>query len=143
MLRYPVRLTRDTNGTLMVTSPDFPEVSTFGEDENDALVRASDAIATAIQGRITDRQEVPHPSTPKRNHRVACLSALTWAKLELYRAMLETGMRKAELARRLKVHSPQVDRLLNLDHDSRLDQIENAARAMGRELRIEVRPVAA
>ena len=143
MLRYPVRLRRDTNGTLMVTSPDFPEVSTFGEDENDALIRAADAIATAIQGRITDRQEVPRPSAPKRMHRMACLSALTWAKLELYRAMLETGTRKAELARRLKVHSPQVDRLLDLDHDSRFDQIENAARAMGRELRIEVRPVAA
>jgi antitoxin HicB len=143
MLRYPVRLSRDTNGTLMVTSPDFPEVSTFGEDEADALIRAADAIATAIQGRITDRQEVPNPSAPKRSHRMACLSALTWAKLELYRAMLETGTRKADLARRLKVHAPQVDRLLDLDHDSRFDQIENAARAMGRELRIEVRPVAA
>ena len=143
MLRYPVRLSRDTNGTLMVTSPDFPEVATFGEDQDDALIRAADAIATAIQGRITDRQEVPRPSAPKRTHRMACLSALTWAKLELYRAMLETGTRKAELARRLKVHSPQVDRLLDLDHDSRFDQIENAARAMGRELRIEVRPVAA
>ncbi|MEA2993876.1 MAG: antitoxin HicB [Alphaproteobacteria bacterium] len=143
MLRYPVRLSRDTNGTLMVTSPDFPEVSTFGEDEADALIRAADAIATAIQGRITDRQKVPNPSASKRNHRMACLSALTWAKLELYRAMLETGTRKADLARRLKVHAPQVDRLLDLDHDSRFDQIENAARAMGRELRIEVRPVAA
>ena len=143
MLRYPVRFSRDSNGTLMITSRDFPEVSTFGEDKADALVRAADAIATAIQGRISDRQEVPHPSAPKRGDHLACLSALTWAKLELYRAMLETGTRKADLARRLKVHAPQVDRLLDLDHDSRFDQIENAARAMGRELRIEMRPVAA
>jgi antitoxin HicB len=143
MLRYPVRLSRDSNGTLMVTSPDFPEVSTFGTDPDDALIHAVDAIATAIQGRITDRQEVPRPSEPKRGHRMACLPALTWAKLELYRAMLETSTRKADLARRLKVHSPQIDRLLDLDHDSRLDQIENAARAMGRELRIEMHPVAA
>jgi predicted RNase H-like HicB family nuclease len=48
-LRYPVKLTRDDNGTLMVTAPDFPEVATFGEDEGDALIRAADAIATAIQ----------------------------------------------------------------------------------------------
>jgi antitoxin HicB len=142
MLRYPVRLARDSNHTFLVTSPDFPEVTTYGDDEADALVHAADAIATAIQGRITDRQPVPRPSAQRRGHRMAALSALVWAKLELYRAMLETGTRKSALARRLKVHPPQIDRLLDLDHDSRLDQIENAARSMGRELHIELRPAA-
>ena len=33
MLRYPVKLTRDDNGTLLVTAPDLPEVSTFGVKE--------------------------------------------------------------------------------------------------------------
>jgi antitoxin HicB len=139
MLRYPVKLKRDTNGTVLVTAPDFPEVVTFGEDDVDAVARAADAIATAIQGRISDRQEVPRPSQPKRGQRFASLPALTWAKLELYRVMLATGTRKSELARRLKVHGPQVDRLLDLDHDSRLDQIENAIQAMGRQLHISVR----
>jgi antitoxin HicB len=55
MPRYPVKLTPDDNGTILVTSPDLPEVSTFGEDVPDALVRAADAIATALQGRITAR----------------------------------------------------------------------------------------
>jgi antitoxin HicB len=142
MLRYPVQLSRDDDGTFMVTAPDFPEVTTFGIDESDALRRAADAVATAIQGRITDRQEVPVPSTPRRRMHSAELSALTWAKLELYRTMLETGTKKADLARRLRVHPPQVDRLLDLDHDSRLDQIENAARAMGKELHIEMHPAA-
>jgi antitoxin HicB len=142
MLRYPVKLSRDDNGTIMVTAPDFPEVVTFGEDEADALSHAADAIATAIQGRITDRESIPAPSVPRRRQPTATLSALIWAKLELYRAMLETGTKKADLARRLQVHPPQVDRLLDLDHDSRLDQIENAARAMGKELHIEMRPAA-
>jgi antitoxin HicB len=142
MLRYPVMLTPDDNGTLMVTAADFPEVTTFGQDEEDALARAADAIATAIQGRIGDRQPVPFPSIPGKRQRVATLSALTWAKLELYRAMLETRTRKSDLARRLGIHPPQVDRLLDLDHDSRLDQIEKAARAMGRELHVEMRPAA-
>ena len=142
MLRYPIKLARDDNRTLLVTAPDFPEVTTFGEDEADALTRAADAIATAIQGRITERQDVPAPSAPRRRQPTVTLSALVWAKLELYRAMRETGIKKADLARRLRVHPPQVDRLLDLDHDSRLDQIENAARAMGKELHIEMRPAA-
>jgi antitoxin HicB len=142
MLRYPVKLSRDDNGTLLVTAPDFPEVATFGEDEADAPIRGADAIATAMQGRISDRQDIPRPSSLKRGQKLATLSALTWAKLELYRAMLDTKTNKSALARRLQVHPPQVDRLLDLDHDSRLDQIENAARAMGRELHIELRPAA-
>jgi antitoxin HicB len=33
---------------------------------------------------------------------------------------------KAELARRLHCHLPQIDRLLDLNHASRLDQLEAA-----------------
>jgi antitoxin HicB len=106
MLRYPVKLSRDDNGTFLVTAPDFPEVGTFGEDEADALIRAADAIATAMQGRISDRQDIPRPSAPKRGQKLATLSALTWAKLELYRAMLDTKTNKAALARRLQGASP-------------------------------------
>jgi antitoxin HicB len=142
MLRYPVRLSRDDNGTLLVIARDFPEVATFGEDEADALARAADAIATAIQGRITDRQAIPAPSAPRRRERLVTLPAIVAAKLALHRTMVEAGMRKADLARKLNVHPPQIDRLLDLDHDSRLDQIESAARAMGRELHIELRPAA-
>ena len=35
MLRYPVKLTKDDNGTLLVTAPDLPEVGTFGRNVAD------------------------------------------------------------------------------------------------------------
>jgi antitoxin HicB len=142
MLRYPVKLTCDDNGTILVTAPDLPEVSTFGENAADALDRVADAIATALKGRITAREKIPAPSRPRRGQRLVALPAIIAAKLELYRAMIETRTRKADLARKLGVHGPQVDRLLDLDHKSRLDQIEAAARAIGREFHIELRPAA-
>ena len=142
MLRYPVKLAKDSNGTLLVTAPDLPEVTTFGEDSADALARAADAIATALQGRIADRKAVPAPSLARRGHRMVALPAIVAAKLALYRAMIETNTRKSDLAGKLGVHGPQIDRLLNLDHHSRLDQIEDAARAIGREVHIELRPAA-
>lgn len=142
MLRYPVKLSKDDNGTLLLTARDFPEVATFGDGEAEALSRGVDAIATAMKGRISASEEVPAPSLPRRGEHAVAIPALVIAKLELYRTMLEAGLRKSDLARRLKVHAPQIDRLLDLDHDSRLDQIESAARAMGRELHIELRPAA-
>ena len=36
MLRYPIVLTPDDNDTLLVTSPDFPELKSFGKDHADA-----------------------------------------------------------------------------------------------------------
>jgi antitoxin HicB len=52
------------------------------------------------------------------------------------------GVGKAELARRLGWHLPQVDRLLNLRHASRLDQLEQAFRILGRQLTINVHEAA-
>jgi antitoxin HicB len=142
MLRYPVKLTPDDNGTLLVIAPDLPEVSTFGEDTADALVRAADAIATALQGRISTRQRIPVPSPPRRGQRLVRLPVIVAAKLELHRAIMETKTRKSDLARKLGVPAAQVDRLLDLDHKSQLDQIEAAARAIGREFHIELLPAA-
>ncbi|MBZ0093468.1 MAG: hypothetical protein K8F27_14760 [Sulfuricellaceae bacterium] len=64
------------------------------------------------------------------------LSALECTQLGIYREMLAQGVRKAELARRLGWHLPQMDRLLDLNHASRLDQMEAAARALGKQLEV-------
>jgi antitoxin HicB len=55
-------------------------------------------------------------------------------KLAIYQEMLAQGVRKAELARRLGWKAPQVDRLFDLNHASRLDQLEAAAKALGRHI---------
>jgi antitoxin HicB len=49
---------------------------------------------------------------------------------------------KAELARRLNRHLPQVDRLLDLRHASRLDQLEAAFRALGKRLSVQIHEAA-
>jgi antitoxin HicB len=137
MLAYPVDLERDTNGTLLVTFPEFAEAVTFGDDESDALLRAVDALETVLAARIDDREEIPLPS-PAAGRPSVVLPALTAAKVLLYRAMRERGVRKADLARRLGWHGPQIDRLLDLNHASRLDQIEAALAALGKRLTLDL-----
>lgn len=64
---YSVILAPDDNGTLLVTCPDLPEVTTFGEGEDDAIGRAADAIGEALAARIAQREDIPAPSmTPQR-----------------------------------------------------------------------------
>ncbi|MDN5850816.1 MAG: type II toxin-antitoxin system HicB family antitoxin [Nitrococcus sp.] len=136
MLTYPATLLSDTNDTVLVTFPDFPEAATFGADEVDGLGRAVCALEEVIASRMADRSEIPQPSAVGQGQRGVRLSALTAAKVLLYQEMRAQGVRKAELARRLHWHMPQVDRLLDLNHASRLDQIEAALAALGKRLEV-------
>ena len=58
--------------------------------------------------------------------------------------MLDVGLRKADLARKLSVSPTVVDRLLNLNqsHASRIEQIETAPAALGKRLVVGVREAA-
>jgi antitoxin HicB len=136
MLRYPVRLAKDDNGTFLVTFPDFPEAHTFGDTKEEAVARAGDALETIIDAYIRGRRPVPTPASTSATPGVS-LPALVAAKVQLYEAMRTSDIGKAELARRLNVHLPQVDRLLDLRHGSKLDQLEAAARALGGRLEVQ------
>ena len=122
MLTYPIRLEEDV-GTVMATSPDFPELTTFGDDRDDALMRTVDALEEAIAARIHAGQNIPPPS--KGEVRVG-MPTLTAVKVILYQGMRDDGVGKAELARRLGWHLPQVDRVLDIQHHSRMDQMDAA-----------------
>ena len=135
MLSYPIKTRRDDNDTVLASCPDFPEMHTFGEDRNDALRHAVDALEEVIAARVADREDIPAPS--KGRYR-AVLPVQTEIKVLLYNTMRARNVRKAELARRLRWHAPQVDRLFDFRHASRLDQIEAAFSALDARLNIEV-----
>lgn len=134
--RYPVTLAHDDDDTFLVTFPDFPEAQTFGETKEEALEHAVDALATVIDAYISDRRDIPAPSPVKKWS--VMLPALMATKVGLYVAMREQKIGKAELARRLRVHLPQVDRLLNVRHGSQLGQLEAAFGALGQRLEISI-----
>jgi antitoxin HicB len=142
MLRYPVRLRPDTNDTILVSFPDFPEAHTFGDDRTEALARAADLLKDVLADYIDTRRDIPDPSKARRRDRLVTLPVLTEAKVGLYREMRASGIRKAELARRLGRHMRQVDRLLDLNHASRLDQIESAFAALDKRIVIEIQDAA-
>ena len=122
--------------------PDIPEGHTFGEDKEEALMQAVDALETALSLYIDDRRDIPAPSAAKRGMKLITLPALAEAKIALYSTMRADRVGKAELARRLNCHLPQIDRLLDLHHASRLDQLEAAFRALGKQLSVQVQDTA-
>lgn len=139
MLRYPIELAKDDNGSFLVTCPDLPEVTTFAEDFEAAAVHASDAIEEAIAARAAVGQEIPEPSAPGRH--TAAVGTQTELKIVLHRRLRAAGITRAELQRRLGWQRESVDRLFRFDHASRLDQVDAALRAMGEEIRVSTQGV--
>jgi antitoxin HicB len=144
MLRYPALFEPDRKaGGFVVTFPDFGYGATQGETEEEALDMAQDLLKCLVADRMDKKENLPAPSKSRdKRIRFVSLPALAEAKATLYVSMQSGGVRKAELARRLGVAKPQIDRLLDLDNSTRFDQIEAAFRALGKRLYIEVEDAA-
>jgi len=137
VIAYLVILTPDDNGTFLITSPDFPELTSFGETIEESLVRARGALLEAIEARIHDREQIPPPSTGKH---LVTLPAQAAIKILLYQALESEGMRKSELARRMNIPRQEVDRMLDLNHGTALPKMEHAFAVLGRQLRVSISP---
>lgn len=67
---------------------------------------------------------------------VAVKRVLAW---ELERAMTDGGVTKNEMAKRMRTSRSQLDRILDPDNDKiQLDTVFKAARALGREVKLEL-----
>lgn len=138
MLSYPLTLTPDSNGTYLVGFPDFPEANSVGDDKDDALAQAVDALETALSIYFDERRPIPLPSPADAGDAVVALPALGTAKVLVWNEMFAQKVRKADLARMLDVHTPQIDRLFDLRHSSKIEFVEQAAKALGKTLNISL-----
>ena len=132
MLAYPIHLENDDD-TMLATSPDFPELTTFGDDREEAIAHAVDALEEAIAARIHHGEDIPLPSQ-HAGATYAILPTLTAIKVMLYQEMRAQGLGKAELAQRLGWRLPQVDSVLDIQRKTPLDRIDAAMGAMGQRL---------
>lgn len=130
-------------GGFVVTFPDFGYGVTQGDTLDEATEMAQDLLEALISDAIGRGGELPQMRKRRgRYHRSVSLPVLQSAKVELYRAFRASGMRKAELARRIGVPKSNLDRLFDLRHRSRFDQIEAAFAALVKHIRVEVEDAA-
>ena len=138
-MRYPVILIHDEQGGFVVEYPDFPFVHSAGDTEEEALREALDGIESGIAFFFDERRPVPLPSNPKAGQKTVMLPAVVAAKVLLHNEMLEQGIKKAELARRLNIAPPNVDRIFRVRHKTRFETVEAALACLGKQLDVSIR----
>ncbi|EGK3371371.1 hypothetical protein IOS61_001543 [Salmonella enterica] len=139
MFNYAVQVVKDETGAFVVSCRDLPLLHSVGDTLDEALLEAEDGIITAISLEMDRRRPIPVASAPQSGEHVVILPVLVAMKAALYNTMIETGTRKADLARRLGVNGPQVDRLLDVEHSSKVEKVELALAQLGRKAQVEIR----
>lgn len=138
-MRYAIKLT-EADGAFVATCRDLPAFNSVGDSKEEALRESVDALVLALQSYIDARKPIPAATEKKRGEHWVELPALNVAKIGLHQAMLEKGVRKADLGTLMGLFGPQVDRLLNLNHKSKLDQVEAALARIGYRMDLSVVP---
>lgn len=138
MLEYPANLKADRNRGFVVTFRDVPEAITQGDDIEDALRRAQDALETAMEFYFDDRREAPMPSARKRGEYLIALPVSESLKILLLNEMVKQGIRPADLARRMNISKQEVNRITTLRHATKVDRIADALAALGKRLHIDL-----
>lgn len=137
-MSYAVTLKQYQDGQVGVFFADVPEAITAGKNEAEALDRAQDALTVALSGYLDEGRPLPVPSKAKRGQSVVVLPPRVAIKLAIHEAMCEQGVTQAQLGQLLNIDGRQVRRILNLDHESKLSQLEAALAALGLRASVSV-----
>lgn len=136
-------IVRREAGDYVVAVRDLPEVVTSGDNEAEALALTQEAIEVAIGCRMDRAEPLPQPSPVQDGEHPVALSALSGVKASLYEAWRDAGISKTELARRIGQRETEIRRILSLEHRTKLDRLEEVARALGKRLRVGIVSAAA
>ena len=139
MLGYYALFEPDVSGGFVVTFPDLNHGATQGETLIEASGLAEDLLAGIVGELMKRGEDLPRASKRcGKQYRLVTLRALQSAKAEFYTAFRASGLRKAELARRMGIPKTNVERIFDLGHASRFDQIEAAFLAIGKKIEVSV-----
>ncbi len=62
-MRFPIVIHKDTDSDYGVTVPDLPGCFSIGENTDEALSMAKEAIETHIEGMLIDGEPIPSPKS--------------------------------------------------------------------------------
>jgi antitoxin HicB len=126
-------------GGFVVTFPDLEHGATQGETLEEAVDMAGDLLRCIVGELMKRGDALPHPTKRRgKKYRLISLPALQSAKTEFYSAFRASRIKKSELARRIGIPKTNVERIFDLDHASRLDQIEAAFLAIGKKIELRI-----
>ena len=130
-MTYAVTLTPDAELGHVVRCRDIPQVLTWGDTPEAAQEQAEDAIEVALLSLMEEGADIPSPTPLQPGEVPVTVPARLAAKVAVYAAWKAAGISKSALAARMGRSEGEVRRILDPRHGTKLEQLDEAARALG------------
>ena len=126
------------DGTEVIKCRDLPELLSWPSDGETLEQWARYAVEDCIMFRMKDGEAIPEASDPEEGEYVVKLTTSEEAKILLHNEMVKGNVSRAEFAKKAKMRLPDVTRLLNIKHQTKVDTIASALNVVGKELKLSV-----
>lgn len=118
--------------------PDIPEAHSAGDTREELLANAVDGITLAMSIYVDQKRAIPVASGA--GDHLVHLSGVTVAKAILWNELIRSGKSRSDLAAMLGISATAAGRLVDFEHTSKLESLEDALAHFG--IRLQVTPVA-
>ena len=136
--QYPVELEDNNEGGFILKFRDFPdlnsEIWSLDELQNTGL----SALITILDLYFEHNKVFPKPSAHKENEKVITLPISIISKMLLLNTMVSSKIRPVDLARKMGVKPQEVNRIIDLTHNTRIDTIQKALNSLGKSLTLSL-----
>ncbi|MDD1966962.1 type II toxin-antitoxin system HicB family antitoxin [Pseudomonas putida] len=138
MYNFRVRAHEEA-GTFWSECLDIPEAHSAGDSLEELLANVIDGITLALTIYVDQGRKIPQATQPENDQEHAIpLPVQAVAKIALWNEMCDRGMRVADLARKLGISHPVATRLVDFEHNSKIEQVESALAKLGKRLTVSV-----
>lgn len=136
---YPAIVESNNEGGFIARFRDIPEATTEAWNLEELKNNARDALISAIDFYIEDQRVFPAGSNVISGDLAIELPASVVAKVLLLNTMVQANVRPVDLARKMNIKPQEVTRLTDIRHATKIDTIQAALRALGKDLILELR----
>lgn len=136
--RYPALLTDNEEGGFIVSFRDVPEINTEIWDRSELQDTGADALITAADICFEKKIPFPDPSKVQKGEVLIQLPFSVGCKILLHKTMLASNIRASDLARRMGKAPQEVNRIIDLRHNTKIDTIQEAFKALGKNLNLSL-----
>lgn len=137
--QYSMSVEDNGEGGFIAHFRDVPEAVTESWSLDELKEDALDALITAIDFYMKDGRKFPTPSELQTGEMAVDLPASVVAKVLLLNTMVEANVRPADLARKMHIKPQEVTRITDIKHSTKIDTLQKAFKALGKELVLELR----
>lgn len=139
MFAYPAKIIQDGE-CYLVSFRDFegknPVVQGFSREK--ALEMAKDWLLCAAAVALDNGKKLPESSLPEKEEVMVEMPISAQVKLLLLYEMLDQSVSGSELARRMNIKRFNVQKIIKVDHTTKIDTLDKAMHALGKKIKIEL-----